>query len=66
MSPVAIRSMWLISDHSNPDRPFMVVAGSGRFYVDEVSSEVHLELRSGDIHFAKYLAEISESPHVVG
>jgi lipopolysaccharide export system permease protein len=41
----------VISDHSNPERPFMVVASDGRFYVDQVSSEVHLELRSGDIHF---------------
>jgi len=41
----------VISDHSDPERPFLVVASSGRFYVDEVSSEVHLELRSGDIHF---------------
>lgn len=41
----------VISDHSNPDRPFLVVASGGRFYVDEVSSEVHLELSGGDIHF---------------
>ncbi|MBW2313170.1 MAG: LptF/LptG family permease [Deltaproteobacteria bacterium] len=41
----------VISDHSNPERPFLVVANGGRFYVDEVSSEVHLELVKGDIHF---------------
>jgi len=41
----------VISDRSNPERPFLVVASGGRFYVDEVSAEVHLELRSGDIHF---------------
>lgn len=41
----------VISDHSKPERPFLVVAHGGRFYVDELSSEVHLELRSGDIHF---------------
>jgi len=41
----------VISDHSNPERPYLVVASGGRFYVDEVSSDVHLELVSGDIHF---------------
>jgi lipopolysaccharide export system permease protein len=41
----------VISDRSNPERPFMVVAEGGRFYVDESSSEVHLELADGDIHF---------------
>ena len=41
----------VISDASNPERPFMVVAGEGRFYVEEDSGLVHLELREGDIHF---------------
>jgi lipopolysaccharide export system permease protein len=41
----------VISDHSNPERPYMVVANGGRFYLDEQNGEVHLELRDGDIHF---------------
>jgi len=41
----------VISDHSNPERPFLVVASGGRFYVDEASSQVHLELLGGDLHF---------------
>lgn len=41
----------VISDHSNPERPFMVVASGGRFYVDDEHGQVHLELNDGDIHF---------------
>ena len=41
----------VISDHSNPERPFMVVASGGRFYLEEDSGQVHLELVEGDIHF---------------
>lgn len=41
----------VISDHSNPERPFMVVAEGGRFYLDPENAQVHLELREGDIHF---------------
>jgi lipopolysaccharide export system permease protein len=41
----------VISDRSNPERPFLVVAGGGRFYLDDDSGLVHLELVEGDIHF---------------
>jgi lipopolysaccharide export system permease protein len=41
----------VISDRSNPERPFLVVAGGGRFYLDDDSGLVRLELADGDIHF---------------
>jgi len=54
----------VISDHSNPERPFMVVAQGGRFYVDEASSLVHLELADGDIHFEPRSERDAEHRHI--
>jgi len=41
----------LISDRTNEEQPFTVVAESGRFGFDETTSTAHLELQHGDIHF---------------
>lgn len=40
----------MVADRSDPTRPFLVFAESGRFVVDEQRAEVHLELRAGDVH----------------
>jgi len=41
----------VISDRTNPDKPFLVVAETGQFKMDPVSATAHLELENGDIHF---------------
>jgi LPS export ABC transporter permease LptF len=40
----------LLSDRSNPERPFTVLAGSGAFRFDRESATGFLELRDGDVH----------------
>jgi LPS export ABC transporter permease LptF len=40
----------LISDRSNPERPFIVFARSGRITLDEEAGELVLELIAGDVH----------------
>jgi LPS export ABC transporter permease LptF len=40
----------LLSDRSNPDRPFTVLAGSGAFRFDRESATGFLQLRDGDVH----------------
>jgi lipopolysaccharide export system permease protein len=41
----------LISDRSNGESPFTVVAETGRFRVEEDGARAHLLLEAGDIHF---------------
>jgi lipopolysaccharide export system permease protein len=41
----------MIFDHSNPARPFTVVASTGEFQFEEESARAHLRLQQGDIHF---------------
>jgi LPS export ABC transporter permease LptF len=41
----------LLSDRSNPERPFTVLAGSGAFRFDRESATGFLQLRDGDVHF---------------
>jgi len=40
----------MVADRSDPTRPFLVFAESGRFVIDEKEAEVRLELRAGDVH----------------
>ena len=40
----------LISDRSDPERPFLVFAESGEMQLDEASAELHLSLERGDVH----------------
>lgn len=40
----------MVADRSDPTRPFLVFAESGRFVVDEQQAEVRLELHAGDVH----------------
>jgi lipopolysaccharide export system permease protein len=40
----------MVADRSDPTRPFLVFAESGRFVVDEQRAEVRLELHAGDVH----------------
>lgn len=40
----------VVADRSNPERPFMVFAESGRIEVDDERGELVLELHAGDIH----------------
>lgn len=40
----------MISDRTNPERPFLVFAESGRFVFDEDASAVHLQLENGAVH----------------
>ncbi len=41
----------MISDRTNPDQPFTVVAEGGRFDFDDASATAFLDLERGDIHF---------------
>jgi LPS export ABC transporter permease LptF len=41
----------LLSDRSNPERPFTVLAGSGAFRFERETTTGHLLLRDGDVHF---------------
>ena len=41
----------LLSDRSNPERPFTVLAGSGAFRFERETATGHLLLRDGDVHF---------------
>jgi lipopolysaccharide export system permease protein len=41
----------LVSDRSNPERPFTVVAGRGSFRLDRRAATGHLLLHDGDVHF---------------
>lgn len=41
----------LVADRSDPKRPFLVFAESGRFSFDPATTTIHLELRNGDLHF---------------
>ena len=41
----------LLSDRSNPERPFTVLAGSGAFRFDPETATGHLLLREGNVHF---------------
>ena len=49
----------LISDRTDPAKPFTVVAESGRFEFDKESATAHLTLQNGDVHFD--LADASAS-----
>ena len=40
----------VISDRSDPARPFLVFAESGRMFFDEESSTIRLQLERGDLH----------------
>jgi len=51
----------MISDHSDPTRPFVVFAESGRFSFDSESGTIHLALERGDLHFEP--ASPSDSQH---
>lgn len=41
----------LVSDRSNPERPFTVLAGRGSFRLDRQAAIGHLLLHDGDVHF---------------
>jgi lipopolysaccharide export system permease protein len=41
----------LLSDRTDPERSFTVLAASGAFRFDPASATAHLELQNGDIHF---------------
>jgi lipopolysaccharide export system permease protein len=41
----------LVSDRSNPERPFTVLAGRGSFRLDRQAATGHLLLHDGDVHF---------------
>ncbi len=41
----------VIADRDDPARPFLIVAGSGRFFFDPDNETVRLDLYDGDIHF---------------
>lgn len=47
----------VVADRSNPERPFLVFAEGGRFWMDEARSLVHLELESGDVHLEPTTAD---------
>jgi lipopolysaccharide export system permease protein len=40
----------VVADRSNPDRPFLIFAESGRFSFDADTLRIRLELEKGDIH----------------
>lgn len=40
----------LVADRSNPERPFLIFAESGRFSFDAESMRMRLELERGDVH----------------
>ena len=40
----------LISDRSDPERPFLVFAESGEMRLDEARAELHFSLERGDVH----------------
>lgn len=40
----------VVSDRSNPERPFLIFAESGRFSFDAESMRMRLELERGDVH----------------
>ena len=50
----------LISDRTDPDQPFTVVAERGRFYFDSENATAHLQLESGDVHFEPEESELNE------
>ncbi|HEY8153908.1 MAG TPA: LptF/LptG family permease [Myxococcota bacterium] len=50
----------LISDRSDPQRPFMIFAESGRFGWDGERGEAHFRLRNGDIHLEPAQADGAE------
>jgi len=41
----------MIADRSNPERPFVVFAESGRFVFDAETGQIRLRLDHGDLHF---------------
>ncbi len=41
----------MIFDHTDPNRPFTVVAQSGAFRYESETARAHLQLQNGDIHF---------------
>ena len=41
----------MISDRSNPERPFTAFAERGTFSFDEDMAEIHLQLEEGSVHF---------------
>ena len=43
----------MISDRTDPDRPFVVFAESGRFVLDDEHSTVRMELEHGDLHLGE-------------
>jgi lipopolysaccharide export system permease protein len=47
----------LVSDRSDPKRPFLVFAERGRFHFDPGTTTIRLELESGDVHFETRDAE---------
>ena len=49
----------LISDRTDPDRPFMIFAESGSFGWDGESGEARFHLRNGDIHLEPAATELS-------
>jgi LPS export ABC transporter permease LptF len=54
----------LLSDRSNPERPFTVLAGSGAFRFDRESATGHLQLRNGDVHFEPGEAESDRTQRI--
>lgn len=43
----------IISDRSDPERPFLVFAERGQFVFDPETLVAHLQLRNGDVHVAE-------------
>jgi LPS export ABC transporter permease LptF len=50
----------LISDRTDPERPFMIFAESGSFGWDGASGEARFRLRNGDIHLEPAAADAAE------
>jgi lipopolysaccharide export system permease protein len=54
----------LLSDRSNPERPFTVLAGSGAFRFERETATGHLLLRDGDVHFEPGGAESDRTQRI--
>jgi lipopolysaccharide export system permease protein len=54
----------LISDRTDPERPFMVFAESGSFGWDGESGEARFRLRNGDIHLEPAAADSAQYHHI--
>jgi len=54
----------MLSDRSNPARPFTVLASSGSFRFDREAATGHLLLRDGDVHFEPGGAESDRTQRI--